>query len=389
MVHAIAMGLRRTVVWRIGLIGAFILLAGGAVPVHAQFTQLHDLDFPSGNYPYGKPVIKDGFIYDVARFGGTSGFGVVYRIKTDGTLYTVLHNFNFVNGAHPFAGLLRKGTTLYGVCTEGGNSGVGTVFKVKTDGTGFAILHNFAVGSGFFPSGRLIHHTVTDYLYGTTVYGGTNLAGTVFRIKRTGAGFSVVKNLTAAKGAYPYAGLVLHGGKLFGHTYSGGTSGLGTVFKLAISGTGYAAIHHFAGGAGDGENGNFGSLVSDGSFLYGMTFYGGASGDGTVYKINASGTSFSTLHEFIFTDGYFPYGGLLRMGSTLYGMCYAGGAKNNGVLFKIMTNGTGHTTLHDFDSAASGSYYPAGTPGTDGTSIFGSTYLGGVNAAGTVFKNGP
>ena len=53
-------------------------------------------------------------------------------------------------------------------------------------------------------------------------------------------------------------------------TYSGGSDHEGTIFKIGTDGSGFALLHSFAGGASDGED-PYGSLIQDGSTLYGMT----------------------------------------------------------------------------------------------------------------------
>jgi uncharacterized repeat protein (TIGR03803 family) len=70
-------------------------------------------------------------LYGTTPFGGTSGNGTVFTIKTDGTGFTTLHNFTGgADGANPSAGLVLSGNTLYG--TEGGgSSGNGTVFSLS------------------------------------------------------------------------------------------------------------------------------------------------------------------------------------------------------------------------------------------------------------------
>ena len=87
-----------------------------------------------------------------AEFGGSSGFGTVFAVNTDGTAFTNLHSFTApppypnntnIDGAHPQAGLILLGNILYGTAYDGGSSGFGTVFAVHTDGTGFTNLHSF------------------------------------------------------------------------------------------------------------------------------------------------------------------------------------------------------------------------------------------------------
>jgi uncharacterized repeat protein (TIGR03803 family) len=51
-----------------------------------------------------------------------------------------------------------------------------------------------------------------------------------------GTGYTVLKSFTNNDG--PNAGLILSGGTLYGTTYMGGSSGDGTVFKMNTNGTG-------------------------------------------------------------------------------------------------------------------------------------------------------
>jgi uncharacterized repeat protein (TIGR03803 family) len=89
----------------------------------------------------------------------------------------------------------------------------------------------------------------------------------------------------AVDGANPYAGLVMDAkGNLYGTTFVGGSADVGTVFKL--TGTKETLLHTFAGYPTDGAQPYFGSLAMDANGnLYGTTVYGGASADGTVWKL--------------------------------------------------------------------------------------------------------
>src|SRR6266571_1076014 len=86
--------------------------------------------------------------------------------------------------------------------------------------------------------------------------------------------------------------------------------------------------------------------ASDGNF-YGTTLYGGASGYGTVFKVDAAGT-LTTLHSFNQSDGANPYAGLIQASDgTFYGTTSQGGVSGYGTVFKIDAAGT-LTTLHSF-----------------------------------------
>ena len=80
-------------------------------------------------------------------------------------------------------------------------------------------------------------------------------------------------------GVDPDAGLTNVRGTLYGTTYDGGASSNGTVFTITTSGA-ESVIHSFAGGS-DGS-GPAADLINVGGVLYGTTSGGGASASGTV-----------------------------------------------------------------------------------------------------------
>lgn len=136
-------------------------------------------------------------------------------------------------------------------------------------------------------------------------------------------------------GATPEAGLILDAaGNLYGTTYFGGASGAGTVFKLTRPAPGQTAwtesvLHSFTDTNEANPNGD---LVLDGTgSLYGTTL-GLTFGGGTVFKLTppAPGQTAwtkSVLHSFTDSpDGAGPEAGLILDGAgNLYGTTADGG----------------------------------------------------------------
>ena len=104
--------------------------------------------------------------------------------------------------------------------------------------------------------------------------------------------------------------------------------------------------------------------------------------------------TFTTLHIFEGspTDGSYPEAPLVQAtNGNLYGTTYTGGANAGGTVFKITPDGT-LTTLYSFCSQSgcadgSGPYAPL-VQATNGN-LYGTTGNGGSNGDGTVFKITP
>ena len=159
-----------------------------------------------GAYPFAGLISFGNILYGTAPDGGSSSVGTVFAVNTDGTGFTNLDNFNSSSdGAHPYAGLILSSNTLYGTAADGGSSGWGTVFAVNTDGLGFTNLHIFTGLSGTSSDGALPYAGLVlsgNTLYGTTAFGGSSGVGTVFKLNTDGTGFTNLHSFTAGAGPY-------------------------------------------------------------------------------------------------------------------------------------------------------------------------------------------
>lgn len=341
-----------------------------------------------GATPYAVLVLSSNVLYGTTLNGGLSNYGTVFRVNTDGTGYTVLKHFAGADGANPaYAGLTLSGSTLYGATYFGGTSNFGTLFRVNTDGTGYTVLKQFTGGNGANPNTGL---TISGgLLYGTTENGGSSGVGTVFKVNTDGTGYTLLHNFTdAPDGAYPDGVLTLSDRVLYGTTYRGGSSSEGTVFKLNTNGTGYAVLKNFATITGDGTNPDAGLALSDG-VLYGTTYYGGSSGSGTVFKLSTNGTGYAVLMKFASSNGYAPVGLTLAdsvlYGTTIYGGSLNGGSPGVGTVYKMNTDGTGYSALKTFDLTTLDAEHPYGLT-LSGNVLYGTTFQGGSSNYGTLFK---
>lgn len=356
----------------------------------AQHTKLYDfIGTTNGTYP-GGALISDGtFLYGIAASGGTNASGVLFKIKPDGTGYAKVLDFASVNLNSPLGSLTFDGTFLYGTTGGGGTNGAGVFFKIKPDGTGYSSMYNFGGTAGLGPIGGFISDGT--FLYGMTNGSGISYKGIIFKIKLDGTGYTKLLDFTGTNGSTPYGTLISDGTFLYGMTSMGGTNDLGVVFKIKPDGTGYAKLLDFAGSV----NGSYprASLISDGTFLYGLTTLGGTNNKGVLFRIKSDGTAYAKLIDFAgTTNGSEPENTLVSNGSLLYGMTTYGGTGSCGsggcgTIFKIKSDGTGFSKLFDFNWSGDGRT-PTRSLLLSGSFLYGVTQYGGSDDYGTIFKFG-
>jgi uncharacterized repeat protein (TIGR03803 family) len=364
---------------------AYLLISTSS---YAQYTTLLNFESAtSGTYPIGSLLSDGNFLYGMTSYGGTHNLGTIFKIMPNGTGYVKLLDFaGASNGSLPQGALITDGNYLYGMTQQGGANNLGTIFKITPDGTGYVKLLDFAgATNGSYPNKTLFSDGT--FLYGMTAAGGTYDIGTIFKIKPDGSNFVKLLDFAGTtNGSSPEGPLFSDGTFLYGMTPVGGTNNFGTIFKIMPDGTGYVRLLNFAGGS-DGKTPR-GALVSDGTFLYGMTSYGGTNNSGTIFKIMPNGTGYAKLYDFgVGSDGSFPVNALLFDGVFLYGMTQQGGTNDSGTMFTILPDGTGYVKLLDFEGTANGSM-PDGALISDGTFLYGTTTFGGTNDIGVVFKFG-
>jgi uncharacterized repeat protein (TIGR03803 family) len=395
----------KTLVRICALFASFLLALAGNVNARAQsFTTIYSFSVPTnntGNHPSAQLVQgADRTLYGTTEYGDGDIKGTVFKVGPDGSGFTVLKFFtNQLEGANPAGGLALSGTTLYGRTSIGGSSNWGTIFRISTDGTGYTVLKSFAGSDGSMartadwwqPSGALLLEDNT--LYGTTTAGGSSNGGTVFRMQVDGTGYTVLKHFGGSDGDWPIGALVADGGTLYGTTFQGGDFGYGTVFRVNTDGTGYNVLRSFASNEYSGWN-PVGGLALKGNILYGTTadrgteqeyYETGYLGSGTVFRINTDGTAYVILKKFTQADGFVPLGTLLLDGSVLYGTTYTGG-QWGGTVFKMNTDATGYAVLLNFGEPNADGTGPYSGLVLNGGTLYGTTFTGSPSESGTLFK---
>ncbi len=345
-------------------------------------------------------------------------FGVVFVLAilaSAATTEKVVHNFSPATGDRPQATLVFDSAgNLYGTTAAGGGgaclggNGCGTVFQLTPAAGGawtYHVIHAFQYnnGDGFYPvsSSPLVIDKAGN-LYGTTWLGGAHGYGCVFELSPNANHIWTETILysfgaTALDGIEPEAGVVMDAaGNLYGTTIGGGAyGGYGTVFELSPTSSGWkeTVIYSFQGSA-TGSSPQAAPILDAAGNLYGTAYSSGAHGYGLVYELQpGSGGTWNETVLYNFTgaqDGGGPVTPLLFGPSgVLYGVSQATSRAYLGAVFQLAPDSTGGWTesnLHVFAGTHDGNS-PRGDLLLDAAgNLYGTTYLGGSGANGTVFK---
>jgi uncharacterized repeat protein (TIGR03803 family) len=386
------------------MIGGTGAKASHLTTVYNFCTATQGLRCLDGKTPDSRLVDLNGELYGTASAGGLKLLGTLYRVSTSGsfkTLYTFCLTTNCPDGARPGSYLTHGPLGIYGVATAGGVADGGLIFKFS-DGGGYSVVYKFCseakCADGAQPVSVLFDSK--GNLIGTAAAGGSQRGGTAFMID-SGGKFHLLHNFCAEAGCTDGAspgGLVRgRDGNYYGTTLAGGKNHAGTVFRMTPAGA-VTVLYAFCGAAkcADGEqptpmlvqgrNGNF----------YGTTVQRGANATGTIFEVSPAGV-FHTIYSFCAkadcSDGATPTDGLvLSKDGSFYGTASAGGRFYNGAIYHLTAAGNyslvyNFCALHGCFDGTNPGISP--TVGSDGF-LYGTTAAGGDrDNVGTVYRLEP
>jgi uncharacterized repeat protein (TIGR03803 family) len=249
-----------------------------------SLTVLHNFSGGTdGSGPAAAPIEgTDGNFYGITS-GSNSVHPTIYQFKPSGNFATIYTYPDFGVLGYPL--LQSSNGYLYATAGDGD---CGTITKLTVAGVVKSVRNFSCTGSGpKGPDGSLIQAS-DGFIYGTTVGGGPSNAGSVFRLDGKKGSLTVLYNFGSVQndGLAPQAGLVEGSdGNFYGTTLAGGSQKSGTIFKIAPDGT-YTQLYSFPQVSGVLNQGPQASLVqhTNGSF-YGTTENGGT-GLGSIFKLD-------------------------------------------------------------------------------------------------------
>ena len=201
-------------------------------------------------------------------------------------------------------------------------------------------------------------------------------------------------NFDYNNGWEPIAGLIADAsGNLYGTTFYGGAYGVGTVFKLTPHNGEWteSVLYSFNDTGAGGFWANSRLVFDTAGNLYGTTFFGGDFQVGTVFELSPSAGGVwteQTIHSFDpkNEDGTYPHASLIvDAAGNLYGTAAGGGHSGDGMVYELSPTGSGTWTekvLHSFAGSDGASPYSNLMFDAAGN-LYGTTAYGGTSSACT------
>lgn len=254
----------------------------------------------------------------------------------------------------------------------------------------YEIVHPFELGPQR-PAGR-IHVAADGSIYGMTSSGGKHASGTAYRLHPDGRVTTLVHFPNVSPSGTFGSGLVLGpNGAFYGTTPEGGSHDFGTLFRIDANGTSTTLIE-FTGVSGShpGRSPQTPPVFDGAGNLYGTTQSGGASNLGTLYKVTPEGAH-TVLANFTGSSGDAPGSSphqlMFHSNGKLYGVTLGSGTGSSGTIFTSSLSGEIITIINftgnDGDFPGQGPLSLNEAP--EGT-IYGLTSSGGAADKGTIFK---
>jgi uncharacterized repeat protein (TIGR03803 family) len=246
--------------------------------------------------------------------------------------------------------------------------------------------------NGYVPYTTVTQATDGNF-YGTTGLSGPKASGNIFRLTPTGEitnlyYFCSLPNCVDGQGTQ-WPPILASDGNLYGVTT---VKSKNTLYRLTVAGE-FTTLFSFCTQECPGSIGI--TLASDGNF-YGTSSAGGVKNNGTIFRVSLTG-EYTVLHTFCSlkncTDGmYSLFPPIQGIDGNFYGTTYEGGSQQAGVVYKLTPSGE-YTVIHDFcaygDNSCPGGTFPANIVQDAQGNLVGATQCGGINHNGVVFKITP
>lgn len=381
-------------------------MAATAAQARVSFKVLHSFagGRNDGANPYGGVVpdpvqLPPAGYYVATDGGGANRLGTLTFISARGAA-TVVHSFGGSGDGENADGTPAVALSDYVVGTTryGGAHGCGTMYSYTVRGGAYTNASFGCYGANYnnlaFPFSGPIIDPPTGAPIGTAPLGGQTNNGGWYYYDIQNAVIAPQGDFSGSDGSGPYGGIteLFSGGTtaFYIPTTVGGSANRGTVTVFDPS---PRVLHNFTGGS-DGDHPSGTLLYNNEFFLYGTTYYGGGTNLGTVFRMAVNGDDYAVLHVFQGiccgnSDGSFPSSGLTLnpKDKMYYGTTInGGGPTDNGTVYKIDPGTGAESVVHAF-TGADGAHPTYGNLYIDAKgTVYGTTLRGGKHNLGVVFK---
>lgn len=353
------------------------------------FTKRHDfaaLPSLTGGQPFGGLAqAANGLLYGTTQIGGVNGGGVIYSFNTSTNTYTSVYDFTQATGRFPLAEpVLAPNGLLYGTTSAGGASNIGVIYSYDPVTDSYLDRYDMAAGTGNNPFSRLLVAS-NGLLYGTTNQGGTNNGGVVYSFNTSTNAYSVVYNLGAGGYSDSWAGLIEDpAGTVVGVSNAGGASGQGSLFKLVTASGTATELVAFSSSNGSTPKGRL--LMAANGLFYGMTSLGGNADLGVIFSFDPQTNTYTKRFDLNSTIGSLPQGTFAESGGKLYGVCSNGGTANTGTIIEFDPATNACVKRRDFALFNAGNVPENGLFKANNGKLYGTTSTGAANGLGALFE---
>jgi uncharacterized repeat protein (TIGR03803 family) len=306
-----------------------------------------------GEGPYGGLTEgSNGLLYGMTYAGGVNGVGTIFSIDPVSDNYAKLVDFSGTNGSYPFGSLTLYNGLLYGMTTSGGINGLGNIFSYDPVANVCTDVFDLTDSTGANPYGNIT--VVSNQLFFTTSGGGRNNTGTIAVYVPATNTCTALYHFAASFGNYTNGDLVLYNNVFYGSVSNGANQGGGDVYSYdPVTGkyTDLAGFAQFGGDYGAFPTG----LIEYNNLLYSATEQGGNpyGTAGVLFSLDPLRNITTALYGFnpntSLTTGNDPGNQLTEWNGQLVGMTYAGGAQGDGVVFAYNPASGVLTKLADFN----------------------------------------
>lgn len=443
--------MRQLALAALALVACDLDLSQSTSPLTADHAVIASLSDAVGGHPQAPLVVgPDGMLWGTAWQRGPNALseggacsstaswdtdaqerqcpGSVFRLWPDGSGLEVVHAFTTLDagnrnddGYQPVAGLtVGNDGLVYGTTTKGGRpaaaaattGGMGVMFRIDPASLAFDVVHTcgaapraqdckflyggFVVDAG----GSLVTSSKSGLAFTNQAGGFVRLDPATLTLTTIHAfapvNYAATPDINADGGNPTSTPAIDSDGRLHSLQGGWGPMGGGTIVSVGTIATVDRAFSPLGDPTINRDNTALQSLTvaSDGR-LYGTRAYAGDNGTGEIFRLDANGyeplLSFapaigSSSPRFANTTGAVPLGTMLEVDGALIGTTFYGGAQGVGCVFRFDPATLEIELLHSFTGGAGGARPVAGViVGPDGA-LYGTTRVGGAPGPGTIYR---